>query len=245
MISAWFVWLYRYTHQSDLITGTPITTRNRTELHPIIGFMLNTVPVRTILQDGMSFRDVVRQLKSTLMGVWQNSDYPFQRIVDQIPRERSADHQSLFRTMFVLLEDGFPTLQTADLTGIPIAVDTKTAKADLTLFVLHESGGWLCRWETSADLFESVRSKLMHDHWLQLLKSAALTPDTEVERLNIVTPSERHRVLVEWNQTTSAYPEKNASMNCLRTMSGSPQMHRLLSGGNRHSVTQSSIREQS
>ncbi|MBL8820428.1 MAG: amino acid adenylation domain-containing protein, partial [Planctomyces sp.] len=206
IISAWFVWLYRYSHQSDLITGTPVTTRNRTELHPIIGFLLNTVPVRAKLDQGMVFRDVVRQVKATLIEVWQNSDYPFQRIVERVVRERTSDHQSLLRTMFVLVEDGVPALQAGGLCGQPICVDTETAKADLTLFVLHEDDRWICRWEASADLFARNRSEQMNEHWLQLLNAAASSPDSDIARLNMVTREERQRVLIQWNQTNSTYP---------------------------------------
>jgi hypothetical protein len=35
--------LGRYTRQDDIVVGTPVANRNRTELEPLIGFFVNTL----------------------------------------------------------------------------------------------------------------------------------------------------------------------------------------------------------
>ncbi len=43
--------LYRYTGQEDLLIGTPIANRNRSEIEGLIGFFVNTLALRGRLVD--------------------------------------------------------------------------------------------------------------------------------------------------------------------------------------------------
>src|SRR5208282_5886969 len=43
LLTAFKILLHRYTGQTDIAVGTPITNRNRAELENLIGFFLNTL----------------------------------------------------------------------------------------------------------------------------------------------------------------------------------------------------------
>src|SRR3954467_2900993 len=60
LLAAWQVLLSRYSGQKDIVAGTPIAGRNRSETEPLIGFFVNTLALRTDLSGGPSFREILR-----------------------------------------------------------------------------------------------------------------------------------------------------------------------------------------
>ena len=52
--------LHRYTGQSDIVVGTASANRTRAELAPLIGFLVNTLPIRTDLSGDPTFTELLR-----------------------------------------------------------------------------------------------------------------------------------------------------------------------------------------
>src|SRR5690242_14214848 len=62
-LSAFPTLLYRYCGESDVIIGTPIANRNRSEVEPLIGFFLNTLVLRTDLSGNPTFRELLTRVR--------------------------------------------------------------------------------------------------------------------------------------------------------------------------------------
>src|SRR6185437_10888891 len=52
LLAAYYVLLYRYTGQEDILVGTPIANRNRREIEELIGFFINNLVLRVKLSAG-------------------------------------------------------------------------------------------------------------------------------------------------------------------------------------------------
>src|SRR5205085_949278 len=73
--------LHRYTGQDDLLVGTPISGRTRSETGRLIGCFLNTVVLRSRFTDGLTCRALVRQVRERALGAYAHPDLPFDRLV--------------------------------------------------------------------------------------------------------------------------------------------------------------------
>ena len=62
LLAAFQTLLYRYTRQEDVVVGSPIANRNRTEIEGLIGFFVNTLVLRTDLSGNPSFRVVLHRV---------------------------------------------------------------------------------------------------------------------------------------------------------------------------------------
>ncbi len=206
LLTAFHVWLHRYTQQTDIVVATPHTTRNHPELEAVFGFFLNTLPVRARLERGLSFRETVRQVHNTLMSAYSHAELPFEQMVELAVHDRHAGQHPLHQVMFVLLEDGVPTLQFDQSTGQPVFVETDTSKCDLTLSVLRTEGEWTCQWEYDSDLYLPETITRMSGHWSQMLSSVIEDPEQSIGRLELMSAAERHQILFEWNNTARDYP---------------------------------------
>ncbi len=206
MLAAFQCWLHRSTGQTDIVVGTPITHRTRPELQSLLGFFLNTLPVRLQVSDHFTFRKVVREMRETLLDAFSHADLPFEQIVALSVKERTSTHHPIFQMMFVLLEEGLPALRFGGLQSERITMETQTSKSDLMLSIDAVGETWDCRFECASDLFTEMTVAGLPRHFQDFLEEMTAHLDEPVGQLRLLRPEERRQILVEWNQTARDYP---------------------------------------
>ncbi|RKG91961.1 non-ribosomal peptide synthetase [Corallococcus terminator] len=211
LLAGFQVLLSRYSGQQDLIVGTPIANRTHEELEGLIGFFVNTLPLRARMDGTPSFREVLRQVRDRALGAYAHQELPFEKLVEELHVERALDHGPLVQVMFTLQNTPgtpprFPGLQVEAL-----ELQTHTSKFDLTLAVTETPEGLSSAFEYATALFEHRTIERMADHFRRLLESALHQPDASIHALSWLSEEERHRVLVEWNTTARPYP-RDASL---------------------------------
>src|ERR1700685_3499053 len=110
LLAAFHVLVHRYSRQEQITTGAVVSTRNRPELELLIGFLLNTVVLRSHADPSRSFREFLNQIKDNILGALANSDVPFDRVVRELAPKRDSNRNTLFQILFSLRPstDGFP-----------------------------------------------------------------------------------------------------------------------------------------
>src|SRR5207248_7035770 len=102
LLAAWQVLLARYTGQSDISVGTPITNRRQAELEEVIGFFVNTVVLRTDLSGNPTFLEVLTHVREVCLGAYAHQDIPFEEVVKELESERDLSLSPLFQVMLIL-----------------------------------------------------------------------------------------------------------------------------------------------
>ena len=199
---------------TDIPIGSPIAGRTDHMLDDLIGFFVNTVVLRTDTAGNPSFRELVDRVRATDLDAYANQDLPFERLVEAINPIRSLSHHPLFQVMLALQNMGTPSLDMPGLTVVPQPVSTDVAKFDLALIFTENRStrGIEGKIEYSADLFERNTVEAIATHFLRLLESATAAPDRPIGGIDILDAAERHRVLVEWNDTARAVPQTTLPM---------------------------------
>ncbi|TCP59138.1 amino acid adenylation domain-containing protein [Tumebacillus sp. BK434] len=191
MLTAFKVWLYRYTGQADLSVGTPIANRSRLEWEGLIGFFVNTLVIRTSLSGKLNFGEIVSQVREIALEAYSNQDVPFERLVEDLQPERNLSYTPLFQVMFVLQKDIVGETDSEHLTLTPLgAVETETSKFDLTMVLTETQQGLSGVLEYSTDLFEESTVKRMVKHFNTLLEAIILHPDLPIEQISFMSAEE-------------------------------------------------------
>jgi len=207
LLAAFQTLLYRYTGQSDICVGTPIANRNRSEIEDLIGFFVNMLVLHTDLSGNPSFQELLGRVREVALGAYAHQDLPFEQLVEALQPERSLSHQPLFQVMFVVHDASMTTLELPGLTLSSLEMDSETAKSDLTLSIADGEQGLMGSLEYNTDLFETATITRMLGHFQTLLEGIVANPDQRLSDLPLLTPAERHTLLVEWNDTQVDYPK--------------------------------------
>lgn len=207
MLATFQTWLFRYTGQNDFVVSTPVADRKRPEVQALVGYFLNTLPLRTRLEGSLSFREFLAQSRKTFRGGLEHAALPFDHIVKMAGTGADGSRPNLNQVMFVVLDQGTPMLRLEKIVGAPHPMHTGTSKCDLLLYITTEGAVWDCELEYATDLFRAETVARMATCFEELLHSIIANPDEEIGRLNLLPANERHRLLVEWNATEQKYPE--------------------------------------
>ncbi|GAX45370.1 non-ribosomal peptide synthase [Tolypothrix sp. NIES-4075] len=207
LLAAFALLLSRYSHQEDIVVGSPIANRNRQEIEPLIGFFVNTLVLRTNLEGNPSFGELLQRVRQMTLDAYAHQDLPFEHLVEVLQPERSLSHHPLFQVMFVLQNAPINTLELPGLTLKPLEQKRAIAKFDLTLSMQEIDSKLVGTWEYNSDLFEAETIRRMIGHFQTLCEAIANNPEQPVNQLPLLTKIERHQLLVEWNQTSADYPQ--------------------------------------
>lgn len=208
LLAAFQTLLHRYTGQVDLVVGTPMAGRNRSEIEGLIGFFVNTLVLRTDLTRNPSFKALLARVREVALGAAAHQDLPFEKLVEELQPERDLSRTPLFQVMFALQNVRTETLALQDLQVVHAGATPAIAKFDLTLFTSEANGEIGGTFEYNTDLFDDATISRMIEHFQRLLEGIAANPDQRLSDLPLLTDAERHELLVKFNDTAAEYPHE-------------------------------------
>jgi amino acid adenylation domain-containing protein len=206
LLAAFKVLLHRYTGQTNLLVGVPIANRKHSEVEGLIGLFANTLVMRTEVSGDATFEELLDRVKRTALGAYEHQDMPFEVLVRLLQVRRDASRSPLFQAAFTLQDFPEVKLDLAGLEVTPFPVSVHTSRFDLTLAVRPGALGLMATMEFNSDLFTRERTQQMLNHWQAILMDAAGNPAKRVSEISLLSPPEKHRILVEWNSTEMDYP---------------------------------------
>jgi amino acid adenylation domain-containing protein len=220
MCAAFQTLLHRYAGQDDIVVGFPIANRNRAETYKLVGFFINTVPLRVDFSGDPTFRDVLKRVRECMLWAYANRDLPFQKVVEKLDPERNTGRNPLFQVMIDQAQSSWMKLHLPGLAAAWLPIDNGTAKFDLSLHCVlgdEELSGWL---EYSSDLYESTTIGRMLAHFQVLLRGIVSDPNMRVSALPMISEPERHELVVEWNRTDAQYTSNDCIPHLFEVQAG-------------------------
>ncbi|MCW5318207.1 amino acid adenylation domain-containing protein [Nostoc sp. KVJ3] len=217
LLTAFQVLLYRYTQQEDIAIGSPIANRNRSEIEGLIGFFVNSLVLRTDLSGNPTFRELLSRVKEVALGAYSHQDLPFEKLVEELHPERNLNQNPLFQVVFALQNAPMTALELPSLTLRALPFETETTRFDLEFHLWEpntQNGLWADSSEGisgfviySTDLFDDATITRMLGHFQILLEGIVANPEDRIAHLPLLSESELHQLLVEWNNTQANYPQ--------------------------------------
>jgi amino acid adenylation domain-containing protein/non-ribosomal peptide synthase protein (TIGR01720 family) len=186
--------LHRYTGQTDITIGTTTAGRERRELTDQIGFYVNALALRDTVEPATTFRELLGRVRTTATDAYEHQEYPFDRLVDEVTRERDLSRSPLFDVMLVVNDDPTPPLNLEGLRVSPLEQTYSPAKYDLTLDFVRTDVGWTLRVIYNTELFSDARVRRMLAHLDRLTAAAVAQPDAAVGELDLMGDHERATV---------------------------------------------------
>ncbi len=202
LLAALHTVLHRYTGQHDLAVGSVFSGRTRSELEPMVGFLANTLVLRTSVSGDPSFRELVRRCHDTVLGATAHQEVPFGLVVDALKPERAAGRNPLFQISFSL-QTGNANAGEVRLGGVPaevLGVSWERARFDMTLTAADNADGTMdFTAEYSTELFDRDRIERLAAHFAAALAGGLSTPDAAIGSLALLSDAEWHTIVRELN----------------------------------------------
>lgn len=194
LIAAFQTLLTRYTGQTDIVVGTPIANRMRSELEGLIGFFVNTLVLRTDLSGDPTFHELLARVREVALGAYAHQDMPFEQLVEVLRPSRDLSHTPLFQVAFVLQNTPFPSLDMGDLRVDLLETHHGTSNFDLSLTMMEDKHGLGGTVEYNTDLFDAARIVRLVEHFQMLLEGIVADPYQRISMIPLLTAAELHQL---------------------------------------------------
>ncbi|MCL6588806.1 MAG: amino acid adenylation domain-containing protein [Firmicutes bacterium] len=207
LLAAFYVLLFKYTNQEDIIIGSPVAGRSSAELENIIGMFVNTLALRNFPKGAKTFTGFLAEVKENSLKAFENQDYQFEELVEKLQLRRDLSRNALFDVMFALHNYDIQEINIPGLSFRVCKFDFKIANFDLTLDAIEQENEICFTFEYCSRLFQQDRVERMAGHYLQVLRHIAASPDSRLAGIDMVTEAEKRQILLEFNPAMAELPK--------------------------------------
>ncbi|NPE50869.1 amino acid adenylation domain-containing protein, partial [Dickeya dadantii] len=206
LLVAWAALLGRLAGQDDVVIGTPVAGRTRTELEGLMGMFVNTQPLRIDLSGQADTATLLARVRETVIAAQAYQDIPFEQIVEAVAPARSLAHSPLFQVTFSVQNTPSATLALDGLTLTPLTPDGNTAQFDLSLGITESDAGLNGQLNYATALFETHTIRRFLAYWQTLLRGMVADTHQPVAQITLLSDAERQQVLYGFNDTAADFP---------------------------------------
>ncbi len=209
MLAACQVLLMRYSGQEDFGIGTVVANRKQKETRGLIGFFLSTLVIRANLRGGLSFREVLRQVREAVLSGYEYQDLSFEKLVEELAPDRDLSRSPLFQVAFILRRAFEGESEFGGLELLPFELDPGTSKFDLIVSVEEGKQSAIIALNYTTDLFEAETIRRMLERYERLLEGIVADADQSIWSLPMMRESDE-KALSAWNFAGPvAHPARN------------------------------------
>ena len=208
VLAGWSALLSRLSGQEEVVVGSPVANRTRSEVEGLIGFFVNTLALRVEVS-GATVSELLGRVKSQVLEAQAHQDLPFEQVVERVRPVRSLSHSPVFQAALSWLNTEAVGLS-LELEGLTIeGVDAgqAAAKFDLTLELRETSEGLAGSLDYATALFDRETIERYLGYLQRLLKAMVENDSQEVSQIGLLDEGERAQLLESWNETKAAYPD--------------------------------------
>ncbi len=232
LVASFHALLHRHTGQDDIIVSTAVSNRNRVETEGLIGSFANSVLLRSDTSDNPTFRMLLNRVREAAVRAYAHQDLPFEKLVEKLRPERDLSRNPLSQVMFLLHQKSLDA--SFDLPGLSssvVPIDIGMTKFDLSVTMRDGNQELSARVQYSLDLFDTDTMDRLVGHFQTLLEGVVTDPGRRLSDLPLLTNAERHRLLVEWDDTKRDYP-KDERIHELFSLLSREEAEQIITGWN-------------
>ncbi|MFF7656621.1 amino acid adenylation domain-containing protein [Streptomyces sp. NPDC007983] len=206
LATAFAALLARHSGQWDVAIGTPVAGRVRPETAEVVGFFLNSLVLRPGCGPEDSFADAVARVREVSLFAFAHQDVPFERIVQELERERDLSRTPLYQVAIDLHDEQLTGGLAQDADSEVMREAWQVAKTDLTLFLKRAAdGSYRGGFEYATALFDASTVERLADHFVRILAQAGADPERRLADLELLSDAE-HAQLAQWHVNEADWP---------------------------------------
>jgi amino acid adenylation domain-containing protein len=202
LLAIYHVLLSKLSNQDDIVVGTPTAGRPNAEFERVIGMFVNVLPLRNKSKHSMSFSSFLSNLKANVLECFDNQDYQYEELVEDLNMERDPSRNPLFDTMFMFQAFEESELEIEGLTFEPYRNEHTTANFDLTLVATDRGDELSLNFEYATGLFATGTMERFADAFRKIVDQVVSDPEVLLADIEVIADAEKLKVLNTFNQTS-------------------------------------------
>lgn len=221
--------LARDTGQGDVVIGSPVANRRRSGLEDVVGLFVNTLAMRSRIDEDLSFRRLVDGNRDRLLDALDHGDVPFDYVVGELQPNRDLGLNPIFQVMLAL-QSGMPSAPSLNgLESVALDPQPGMARFDLECTCWRSDDGLRVRLNYATDIFEDGTGERLLRRLIRLLEAVARDPDSAIGELRLLD-GEEQRCLLQFGSRPPAGSETDVVTSFAQQLAERPDSAALMVG---------------
>lgn len=198
--------LSKYSSQEDIVTGSPVSGRTKSDFWDTAGIFVNTIALRNHPNGSKKISDFLSEVKSTVLKAFNYQDYPFDMIVDIFlaGRDRTAGNP-LFNILFEYQNEDMRVNDMANAARF-FELGNDTAKFDISFLAKNNSKGLCVDVEYNTGMYKDSTISRMVEHFSAIIDFIISDKERKISEIEYLSDGEKHQQIILFNNTKTDYP---------------------------------------
>ncbi|MDT0343962.1 non-ribosomal peptide synthetase [Streptomyces litchfieldiae] len=218
LLSGHFLTLRCFSGQDDIVVGTPFANRDHPQLERLVGFFVNTLPLRSRIDPDGPLLDYIRATAAEVVEVLAHQELPFERLVEGINVPRDMSRHPVFQVAFGVQSFGAPPRDGTDGEPEVLRLSPETtmlydvARFDLSTFVDDSGDSLRISLNYATSLFDPATVQSLGDTYLTVLRQfarlagrGASRDELTVADLSYLSEEKSRELLDRWSAPRARY----------------------------------------
>jgi polyketide synthase PksJ len=209
VMCAVYILYSKYSGQDDIVIGVPFSDRTDPQSNELIGFFVNTLPLRLTFDPEDSLADVLAKVKKLCLEAYSHRFVPMDLILNELPHPRDLSRSPLFDVLVSFNETSPGRSDSPERPALLKKTDKQfsNGKYDISLYFNWNPDKPSFSIEYNSSLFKKPRINRMAGHLLNILGAVVKADNTPVSLLDCMTASEKSWLMNGINQgVTTGHP---------------------------------------
>ncbi|MGD2087793.1 MAG: amino acid adenylation domain-containing protein [Candidatus Aminicenantes bacterium] len=214
LLSLLNIFLSKLSGQEDIIIGTPVAGRRHADLLDIPGAFINTIAFRNYPAGEKIYHEFLQEIRETTIKSFDNQDYPFEDLIDQVKVNRDISRNPMFDVQFLMQNTDEPPekaleVVTSTFKLMPFSHSLLLTKSDLGMVVAEARDNLLFSFQYCTKLFrkETIGERFI-PYFKNIVSSILEDRDQQLSDIEIITEKEKNQLLFDFNNTRREYPRE-------------------------------------
>lgn len=204
-ISVFYILLYKYTGQSEIILGSPIANRDKNEMKRMIGMFVNNIVTKANINSEETFQNFLNEMREQILDDISHQPYPFDMLVKRLGIKTDNSRNPLFDVMFTYQNNQENILKLDNTETQIVEINNNIAKFNLSLEIKPKSH--TINIEYCTDLFKKETIERLFEHYINAIDFIMNDVNAKIKDIEIISNTEKNKILYEFNDTKMEYPK--------------------------------------
>lgn len=201
LLSIFNILLSKLSNEKDIVVATVLAGRDHADVEEMIGMFVRTLALRNYPIPELSYENFLESVRKKTLNGFENQNYPFENLVDELNLSRDAGRNPLFDVMFAFQDQGEEQEDLVEVQSSQIQAGHSVAKFDLSLTGLASGNEIFLNFEYATALFNKESIQKFVDYFTKIVSTIVADPSIKLKDIDILSKTERERILIEFNQS--------------------------------------------
>jgi amino acid adenylation domain-containing protein/thioester reductase-like protein len=205
-LSILLISINKLTSKNDIVLGIPVLNRSNKREKETVGMFISIVPMRINIEDEMPFEKFIKYVNYEWMQVLKNQKHPYDLILSDF-RDTHKINDNLY-DIVLSFQNAKHEKTEVDYSTEWVFTGQQTDSLVVHISDRDDKGCFKFDFDYLINVLNDVEIEQMYQHIINLLKSSVYNPSMNLNKLELLSENEKHKILFEFNNTMVEYPQE-------------------------------------